>query len=99
MSLLVFARRPVRQVSTLRRFRPTVERLEHRLAPATATLSAGILTIGYTSISTTAESVTLINDGTNIILIGDVSGSTTNPVASVSKIVVQDSGGSINQKL
>ena len=64
-----------------------------------ATLSAGTLTIDYTASGTTSETVTLTNDGTNINLTGNVTGAIVNPVGSVNKIVVQDSGGGTNQRL
>ena len=95
----VLARRPYRKPRTVPAFRRVIERLENRLTPATATLSSGVLTIDYTATGTTAESVTIANDGANIVLLGDVTGSLSNPVLSVSKIMVSDSGASTNQNL
>src|SRR5437016_2565330 len=80
-----------------RRYRPRLEACEARIAPATATLSSGVLTIDYTAAGFTAEAVTLTNNGTNITLTGNIAGATTNPVASVNRIVLQDSGGGTAQ--
>ncbi|MFL5331586.1 MAG: beta strand repeat-containing protein, partial [Gemmataceae bacterium] len=79
------------------RFHPQLQRMESRLAPATATLASGVLTIDYTATGIATEAVTIGDNGTNITLSGNVSGATSNPVGSVSKIVAQDSGGSTGQ--
>jgi hypothetical protein len=81
------------------RFRPGCEPLELRDTPATATLTAGVLTIDFTSTGTTAESVTVSSDGTNITLTGNATGATSNPVANVTAITVTDSGGGTNQAI
>src|SRR5262245_15092639 len=73
--------------------------LENRIAPAVATLSAGLLTITYTKTGSATESVTLNNDGTNIVAFDGVSLTFVAPVAAVSKIVISDAGGSNNQFL
>ena len=88
-----------RRTTARPRHRLTLERCESRIAPATATLSNGVLTIDFTATGTTAESVTLTNDGTNIALTGDVSGDTFVPQGSVTKLAAQDSGGGTAQGL
>ena len=62
-------------------------------------MAAGVLTIDYTATGATAESVTIDAGFSSITLSGDISGSINNPNASVSKIVVQDSGGSNAQSV
>src|SRR4029077_9672799 len=80
-------------------YRLRLLRLEDRLAPATASLASGVLTINYTATGTTAEAVTLTNNGTNIALTGNISGTTNPTTASVTKIVVTASGNSNNQSI
>ncbi|MFL5330019.1 MAG: beta strand repeat-containing protein [Gemmataceae bacterium] len=53
----------------------------------------------FTAAGSAAESVTVTNDGSNILLSGSVSGTLSCPSGSVSAIVVTDSGGSTNQSL
>jgi hypothetical protein len=79
--------------------RPHLLLLEDRLAPATASLATGTLTINYASTGTTAESVKVASDGTNITISGNVTGTTSTAVANVSKITVTASGNSTNQGL
>jgi len=73
--------------------------MESRLVPAMAVTSGGVLTINYTATGTTSENVTVADDGVNIVLSGNVTGSTTLPVGAVAKIAVQDNGGSNSQSL
>src|SRR5262245_33469506 len=78
-------------------FRPQVVQLERRLTPATATLSAGTLTVDFTAKNNAPESVTITNDGVNITLAGNVNGATSSAVGSVMKIVVSDTSSGKNQ--
>ena len=68
-----------------------------QVTPATASYIASTLTINYTANGTTAEHVVITNDGVDIELTGDVSGTTTKAIIGVNKIVVQSSGTSTNQ--
>src|SRR4051794_7986261 len=81
-----------------RRTRPRLRTLEDRLTPATATLQAGVLTVTYTATGTTAESAALLTDGTLTTFQSGSVGQEFNSVA-VTKIVVQDNGGSSKQEL
>src|SRR5262245_10061289 len=74
-----------------------IECLEFRIVPATATLSAGVLAVDYTATGSTVESVAFTDDGTNIILSGNVTGSLSNPVVSVNQIILTASGSSNTQ--
>ncbi|MFL5327753.1 MAG: beta strand repeat-containing protein [Gemmataceae bacterium] len=69
------------------------------MTPATAAVAANTLTINFTATGAIAESVTVNNDGTNISLTGNISGTTTTATANVTKIVFQDSGGGTNQAI
>src|SRR3954465_4384111 len=74
-------------------------RLEDRLTPASATLTAGVLTVSYTATGTTVESATLSNDGSAIALDDGGPVSQEFLAAAVNRIVVQDTGGGTQQAL
>jgi len=90
-------RRP--QLTNAAKVRLLLQPLEDRVTPAIASLSSGVLTINFASTGTSVEVVTATNDGTNIVLTGDVTGSTSIPVATVTAIAATDSGGSTAQTL
>ncbi|MCS6978295.1 MAG: tandem-95 repeat protein [Gemmatales bacterium] len=77
-------------------FRPSLEQLEDRLAPANAVLNGDNLTITFIEDD---EEVIVSNDGTNITLAGDVSGTTSFNTASVNRITITASGSSMNQSI
>ncbi len=87
------------RITTRLSHRLTLERCESRIAPATATLVSGVLTIDFTATGTTTENVTVTNDGTNISLTGNVTGAKVNPVGDVSRIVVQDTSAGTAQSV
>src|SRR5436190_1617795 len=84
---------------TLRLGRLSLQRLENRITPAAADWTNGVLTINYTASGTTTEAVMLANDGANIVLSGDVTGSLTNPTSAVTQVVVMAGGSSTAQSL
>ena len=93
----MFCRRPI---AAPPRHRLTLERCEQRIAPATAVLSSGVLTIDFTATGSTSESVTVARSSATSITVTGVVGSPVNfPIGSVTSIVGTDSGGSDNQVL
>jgi hypothetical protein len=73
--------------------------LEVRTTPAIASFSTGTLTIDFTAMGSTAESVTLSNNGSTFTLTGNVSGTTSLPTSDVTKLVAFDSGAGGSQSL
>ncbi|MFO0824557.1 MAG: autotransporter-associated beta strand repeat-containing protein [Gemmataceae bacterium] len=76
-----------------------LDTLEDRTVPATASFAGNTLTIDFTATGLTTESVTVTNNGTNILLTGNVTGATTTPTANVTRIVATASGNSTDQSL
>ncbi len=76
------------------------EVLEDRTLLAAASLDIdGVLTIDFTATGTTAENVTVTNTGANIVLTGNVTGTSSFTTADVERIEVTASGGSNAQSL
>ena len=74
-----------------------LQKLEDRITPAIGSLVGSTLTIDYTATGTTAETVTATNDGTNITLTGDITGTTSFTTSNITKISITNSGTSTNQ--
>jgi sugar lactone lactonase YvrE len=76
-----------------------VERLECRNAPAIVSFAAGVLAVDFTATGTTAEAVTISQNGAAVSLTGNVSGTTSIATASITRIVLSASGDSTNQSV
>jgi fibronectin-binding autotransporter adhesin len=75
----------------------SLQKLEDRITPAIGSLVGTTLTIDYTATGTTAETVSATNDGTNITLTGDITGTTSFTTSNITKISITNSGTSTNQ--
>jgi hypothetical protein len=96
-SLFTRKPRPLRKAPA--RFRPSLEALEDRLAPAATSFSNGILTVDLNNAS---EAATLSNDGTNIMLTSNLAitgAGASFATASVTKMVVTDAGNNAGQSI
>lgn len=73
---------------------PKIEFLEDRTTPANITFASGVLTLDFTNLDSTSESVIVTNNGTTIDVSGDANGSQLSfAINDVNQIMVQDSGG------
>ena len=78
-----------------------LECLEGRITPATGSFnsSTGTISFNYTATGSTAENVTLTNNGTTITASGNVSGTTSFTTSNVKAILITASGNSTGQSL
>ncbi|MFL5330069.1 MAG: beta strand repeat-containing protein [Gemmataceae bacterium] len=97
MPRLRFVQRARKRSGAMRLFRPRLIYCEERLAPATSAFSSGTWTLSFTATGTTAESVTMFNFGSTTQLSGNFTGTSSVATASISKIIVQDTGGGTSQ--
>ncbi len=78
-----------------------IDVLEERLTPATGSFNSttGTITFNYTATGSTAESVTLTNNGSTISATGNVTGTISFTTSTVKAVLITASGNSTGQGL
>lgn len=94
--------RPTRNINRqLNRRVLQIDVLEERLTPATGSFNSttGTITFDYTATGSTAESVTLTNNGSTISATGNVTGTKSFTTSTVKAVLITASGNSTGQGL